>query len=937
MSSAPDDPRARVDALFAQALEHEGEARVRFLDHATADDPALRAKLERLLELAERPAPQLDPQALAGGALWQALAADLERGDGDRDSASSAPDITGRIVGAWRLLRELGRGGMGTVYLAERVGGGFEQRAALKLIRTGVDSDEFLRRFAQERQILAAFNHPNIARLLDGGRDEEGQPYLVMEYVEGRALDHHCDAELLTIEQRTALFVQIGRAVAHAHRHLVVHRDLKPSNIVVTADGEVKLLDFGIAKVLSQTGAPDEPLTRTAVRLFTPEYATPEQVRGQPATTASDVYQLGLLLYELLTGTRAQELRDGSSSALEQTVCEREPVRPSVQAESAGAAALTARRTTTSALRRKLRGDLDNIVLKALRKAPERRYASASELVDDLERWRQGRPIRARPESVAYRGGKFVRRHPFGVATAAAAVTVLVAYAVTVTLQADTITRERDRARAEAAKAQQVKALVLRLFEGADPQQAGGAQLSARELLDRGWAGIEAELGDQPGVRIELLDTVGEAYRQLGLYDHAQPLFDAAVESAGMLASADAALLPRALRSKGRLRSDQADYAEAERLLGEALTGYRRALGEPHAEVATTLADLGLVRFRKGDLAGAERLHRDALAMRRQLFGDAHPAIADSLNSLGVVLRHQSEYAAAEPLLSEALALRRRLLPANHPLLARSLSDLALARSDLGKYDSAEALYREALKLMTRTHGEQHPRVATIMNNLARLMQVRRDFPAAQMLLRQALAIRRQALGDRHPIVALNLNDLGLALAESGDTDAAQRYYEQALAAYEPEHPWRSTTVFNLGLLAEERGDFATAERHYRETLVRQRADYGDDHERVGTGYNHLGIVLHRQGRLDEAETHMQRALSIYRKRLPDGHPRLASVLLPLGTLLLERDRVAEAASMLHEAWQVRRDGYGDSDARTIEAAQALARAQREGAQIAKQ
>jgi serine/threonine protein kinase len=423
MSTTP-DPRARVDALFEQALEYEGEARMEFLDRVAADDPALRDELAQLLEFAERPAPQLDPQALAGGALWQALAVDLERDDDGRESGPTTHDITGRIVGAWRLLRELGRGGMGTVYLAERVGADFEQRAALKLIRTGVDSDEFLRRFAQERQILAAFNHPNIARLFDGGRDGEGRPYLVMEHVEGRTLDRYCDAEMLTIEQRVVLFAQIGRAVAHAHRHLVVHRDLKPSNIVVTSDGEVKLLDFGIAKVLSQTGAPDEPLTRTAVRLFTPEYATPEQVRGQPVTTAADVYQLGLLLYELLTGTRAQAPLDDSPSALEQAVCEREPVRPSAQADDADAATLAARRTTASALRRKLRGDLDNIVLKALRKAPERRYASAAELVDDLERWRLGRPVRARRETAGYRAGKFLRRHPFGVAASTLALMV---------------------------------------------------------------------------------------------------------------------------------------------------------------------------------------------------------------------------------------------------------------------------------------------------------------------------------------------------------------------------------------------------------------------------------------------------------------------------------------------------------------------------------
>src|SRR5690606_8880484 len=410
-------------------------------------------------------------------------------------------------------------------------------------------------------------------------------------------------------------------------------------------------------------------------------------------------------------------------------------------------AACLARGTTPRRLRRLLRGDLDTIVLKALRASPERRYATAQALVEDIVRWRDGRPIQARPESLHYRTGKFVRRHPFGVAGAAASLLLLVAYAVTVTMQADTIARERDRARAEAGKAQQVKALVLRLFENADPQQSGSAQLSARELLDRGWAGIEAELGDQPEVRIELLDTVAEAYRQLGLHDHAQ-------------------LLPRALRSKGRLRSDQGDHAEAGVLLGRALEAYRALHGTAHADIAETLGDLGLLAFREGQWAEAEGRYRESLAMRRALFGNAHPEVADSLDQLGVAIRHQGDYAGAEPLLAQALALRRRLLPPQHPHLARSLSNLALVRQDLGRYEEAEALYREAIALMVHGHGERHHRVATIRNNLARVLQVRGDHAGAIALLRQALEIRREAFGERHPIVALNLNDLGRLLAD---------------------------------------------------------------------------------------------------------------------------------------------------------------------------
>ncbi len=442
------DPRIRLDALFDQALDLESDARARFLADLDAREPALVGELRELLALAESPgleSASLEPRALAQP-LWQALFDHASGRDG-LESPSPAPLFDGAgfddlSIGVWHALRTLGRGGMGTVYLVERSEGGFRQHGAMKLLRAGADSDEFLRRFEQERQILATLNHEGIARLLDGGRDPQGRPYLVMEYVEGEPIDRACDRERLSVDQRVAVFVQVAQAVAYAHRNLIAHRDIKPGNIIVGADGKAKLLDFGIAKALDDEPFGEEPLTRTALRAFTPDYATPEQVYGQPASTATDVYQLGLLLYELLTGQRAQRVTNMSQQTLENAICRAEPVRPSERVADDDAAA-TARRTTPSALRRKLRGDLDTIVLKALRKEPERRYASAIAMVEDLERWRQGRPVRARPETLGYRTGKFVRRHAWAVAASVAMVAMIISYAVTVTLQANATARRR--------------------------------------------------------------------------------------------------------------------------------------------------------------------------------------------------------------------------------------------------------------------------------------------------------------------------------------------------------------------------------------------------------------------------------------------------------------------------------------------------------------
>lgn len=908
--------RQALDALFERALELDEIDREALLRDLAQREPARADELRELLALAADDSETLQPRQIATS-RWRALFEALP--------AESADTSMPARIGVWHPLRVLGRGGMGTVYLAERRDGGFRQLGALKLVHRDVDSGEFVQRFAQERQILASLNHPGIARLLDGGRDDAGRPYLVMEYVEGEPLDRYCDDRRLEIARRVALFVQVAQAIGYAHRNLVAHRDLKPSNILVGADGSAKLLDFGIAKVLTDDAAGAQPLTRTAMRIFTPEYATPEQVLGEPAATAADIYQLGLLLYELLTGRRAQQVRDFSQRALEEAVCRTPIAAPSERIDD-DPAPCELRGSTPAALRRRLRGDLDNIVLKSLRKEPERRYFSADDLVDDLDRWRQGRPVRARPETFAYRTGKFVRRHALAVSASAAIVLLLIGYAVTATLQSQALARERDRARAEAAKARQVQALVLQLFEGANPEASGGVRMSARELLDRGWIEIESELRGQPEIQVEMLDTVGEAYRKLGEYDRAQALFDRGLALARTLPSGQSSALTRALRSSGRLRSDTGDYDAAKTLLDDALMRQRAAVPADALGIAETLTALGLLMDQRGEYATAERHYRESLDIRRRALGADHAEVAANLDDLGSIRRRQGDYAGAEDLYRRALTIYRKRLPRTHPHLAHSLSNLAIVRADQGDPVAAERLYREALALLRESVGERHANVAMVMNNLAMVLQSRNDRDGARQLLEQALDIRREALGERHQTVAMTMNDLGLLAFESGDSVAAERHYKAALAAYGTDHPWRSTTVFNLARVYEARGDYTAAERGYREALQAQRLHYGPDHDRVATDLNRLGIVLHRQRRFDEAEAAIREAIGIYRKRLPADHPKQATAALSLGLLLLDRRRADEAAPLLSDALRIRRESYGNDDARTREAAAAVRR-----------
>lgn len=930
------DRRLRLDALFDEALSlveaGRDEDRSALLRRIEAEDAALASDLRGLLALAVAEHAAL-PRDAAGPARWTALF--------DEHGPTDDAPLPGRI-GVWTPVERIGHGGMGTVYRVERDADGFHQTGALKLLRPGTESDDFLRRFAEERRILATLTHPGIARLLDGGRSADGRPYLVMEYVDGAPLDRDCDRRGLDIDARIALFLRIADAVVHAHRNLVAHRDLKPGNILVGADGAPKLLDFGIAKALrASSGDSANSATEaspTLLRAFTPDYAAPEQVLGQPTSTVTDVYQLGLLLYELLTGHRAQHAQEASARAIEAAVCESEPVRPSERIGDDDRARCAARATTPAALRRKLRGDLDNIVLKALRKAPERRYASVALMIEDLERWRRGQTVRARPETWAYRSGKFLRRNAWAVAATTTIFALTLGYAITATLQADALARERDRARAEATKARQIAALTRRLFEGTGPKLAEESPLTARQLLDNGWPLIERELAGQPEVQAELLDVVASAYRDLGEYERAEALADSGLRAAKQVMDRPL-LLARARHGRGRVAIDRGDYALAEMHLRDALDDYRRMhVGTDSGDGAQVadlrqddvLQDLAELADLRGEVETAQATYRDALAIRRARHGERHPDVAESLHGLGMSLRRSGDYAGAEPLVSQALTLRRQLLPAGHATIAYTVSDLAQIRNDLGEYDSAEALYREALASQEKSLGPHHPDVATSMLSLARVLKTRRDFIGARTLLEGSLAIRRKAYGERHPAVALNLNDLGRNHFESGDFDRAEAYYIAALAAYPVGDPGLPATAFNLGELAEKRGDLAEAERRYRETLAAWRARYGDDHDRVGLAWNRLGAVLFRQpgkDRWGDAEAAMRQGVAIYRKRLPADHPKFASALLPLGTLLIARGARSEGESLLRDAWHLRRKAFGAEDPRTREATRALAAA----------
>jgi serine/threonine-protein kinase len=855
-----DTELARLDRLFDQLIDASQDERVAVLSELQTEAPALHARLAQMLEAAACPDPALDPDKVDRRAAWQALAAVPEL----------RPQLDERI-GAWRLVRHLGRGGMGEVYEVARADGAYEQRAALKLILDAIDSRDFLERFARERQILAVLSHSAIAKLLDGGEDARGRPFLVMEFVDGSSIDQYCATQRPDLDSRLRLFLQIAGAVEHAHRQRVIHRDIKPSNIVVSAEGEAKLLDFGIAKVLSEDKI-EHSATRSAL-LLTPQYSTPEQVLGDTVDYRADIYQLGLLLFELLTTQRAQEPVDGTPHALLQAVCVQDRVLPSACALRAlPAISAQVGNLEPAALARRLRGDLDWIVLKALRQDPQRRYASVQAFADDVQHYLQGAPVQARPETFLYRAGKFVRLHPWGVASTAAAFLLMGVYAFTATYLSRAYLNQ-------ARLAEQVKSLVLRMFETVNPEQAQGRELSAKQLLDLSWPLIESETRNQPQVQVELLNTLGETYRQLGDYEQALARLSRAQELIKAHPQLPIEVRATTLYAVGMLLSDQGTYEQAEQRLQEALELFTQHYGQYHLKSAAVLKGLGLLEHNRRRYALAIPWYEKALAVYEQLEGDNRLAEADAKDGLAVVHTALGDYDRAAKQLQQALQLRRALLPDGHALIADNLANLAGVKHRQGYVQEAESLYRQALDVTERVRGAQHPQVATVMNLLARTLMEQNRSDEAEPLLQKALVIRRAALGPRHESVAMSLSDLGGLYDVRGDTKIAEGYYRQALELLPPDHAWRGVMLNNLGRARESEGAAREAEQLYLEAIELNRRHFGAEHDAVGATYQRLGTLLYHMGRKAESEAPLREALRIFQKQqLSPTHPRIKEV-----------------------------------------------------------
>jgi serine/threonine-protein kinase len=770
-------------------------------------------------------------------------------------------------IGPYKIIREIGYGGMGAVYLAVRDDDQFKKHVAIKLMKPGLDSDLRFRRFHRERQILANLDHPNIAKLLDGGTTEEGIPYLVMDYVEGIPIDNYCDEKKLPTIERLVLFQIICSAVQFAHQNLVVHRDIKPGNILVNTEGVPKLLDFGIAKLLHS----DDKALTTSLLPMTPEYASPEQIRGETITTASDIYSLGILLYELLTGHRPYQLNSKSPVELQRVICQEEPEKPSHIIRRAKDFDPTlqlnpetvdkTREEEFEKLYRRLRGDLDNIVLMALRKDPQRRYASVQQFSEDIKRHLEGMPVLARKDTLGYRTGKFILRNKMAVAAALLVLLTLVGGIISTLRQARIAAQQRDKARIEAQKSAQINQFIQTMLSSADPE-VQGKDVTVATVLNEASQRVEIELSSQPEIQAAVRTTIGKTYYGLGLYDAAEPQLRSALDQMIKLNGKKHRDVGTGMNHLGLLLVTKGKLKEAEPLFHESLSILREVHGERHPEIATTLNNLAELYLLKGNLEAAEKTHHEELEMRRLLLGNDHPEVAVSLNDLAVVLGTKGDYATAEKLHREALQIIKKSRGMEHPDVASTLNNIAVMLESQKKYSEAEPIFREVLEMRRKLLGNEHPQVAWTLYNYSYLLYQKGDYQGAIGLAREVLTLRGKTLSDEHPMLAATLQVFGVSLLKLGNAAEAETVLRESLELRKKTLPADHWLVANsqcvLGNCLTQLGRFFEAEKLLVPGYSDLKIALGPKHERTQEALQWIIFLYQSWGKPELAKRYEQ-------------------------------------------------------------------------------
>ena len=873
----------RVCGVLDVALDAPAADRARIVAEHCGDDAGLRAEVEALLAAEATTDRRVDSPAMgwAGEVL------------GEDESGSVAPARSpGDAVGPYRLVRELGRGGTGAVWLAERADAGFEQQVALKLLKRGLDTDAIVARFLDERRILARLRHPHITLFMDGGVSEQGQPWFAMEWIDGQRITDWCDARRLGLRERVTLFLDVVGAVQYAHQQLVVHRDLKPGNVMVTADGQVKLLDFGIAKVLDVASASAEAatLTRMGWRMLTPEYAAPEQLRGEPAGTATDVYALGVLLYELLAGCRPPPAGERAAALR----------RPSGAIADAAAAT---RAGSVDRLRRVLHGDLDTIVLKALHAEPALRYGTALALGEDLQRWLQDQPVQARPDSAWYRARRFVARHRWGVAAAVIVAVSLAGGAMLALWQAGEARRQAQlaeeqtkEAEKQARRAEQAKDFLVKIVSQSDPYAwRDSKEPTVGEVLDAGARLVDEDLSQTPELHAEMLVALGNIYESRGQLDRAEGLIRRSLQERRDLfgeehqAYADSLFqLSSVLYAKGDWKGSQAAATRAAAI-------FERTLGD-HPSTAMAYEGMAYALGMGSDPEQAMKLQARALDIYRRTLGERDRRTATAEENLGLDLLDRGRNAEGKALLDHALETRKQVDGPRSLRYAMALNAYAVGLGILGEDERAARMYRQAIEIYREfgNHGLENA-----VGNLGFTNQKLGRFDEAERNLREAVALAHKGPKAGKRWEGHWLQGLADALLDSGRPDQAEPLMLQALGIMErdagPEHEYLSESLYRMALLRLKQGrpeDAAKLAGRVDALLQRQ---FGPDDYRTALNLGLVARLRHAMGESAQGMELMESALRSLRRTRSREWVSTSSIAGYLAEMQLESGDAASA------------------------------------------
>ncbi len=818
----------RIQNLFHAAADLPQSQRQSFLSSACGDDTELASEVIALLE-----------QDSSRDSLLDRALADVAH-----QTISTPGDIPLKDFGAYRILRVLGEGGMGVVYLAERRDLG--NQVAIKVLRDAWLSPSRRERFASEQRTLAQLNHPSIAQLYDADSLQDGTPWFAMERVEGVPLTEYCQEHHSSLEERFELFRSVCEAVQYAHSNAVIHRDLKPSNILVRKDGTIRLLDFGIAKHLENVDSPVNQ-TMTGLRLMTPAYAAPEQIRGDRVGIQTDVYALGVILYELLTGQLPFDLSNLTPAEAAMVITEHDPGKPSVAVKRSS-------NTNFPLVKKTAWPDLDVLCLTAMHKEMQRRYRSVEALVRDVDHFLAGEPLEARADTLSYRIGKFVLRNRRSMIATATGMALLAGLIIFFTVR---LTRARNLAQEEAARTQRIQQFMMNLFQGGDEAAGPATDMKVITMVDHGVQQAQA-LSADPRVQADLYETLGSIYQKLGKFDRADSLLQQALNQRKLLFGEDSLEVARSMVALGKLRSDQAQYEQAEKLIRQGLDIEKRHLPSDNSVVLTGETALGAVLAARGNYEQAIAVLNDAVRAQSKPGIAVTPGLANSLSELANAQYEAGHYKIADPLFRRVLEIHRQLYGARHPLVADDLGNLGAVQQDLGYYTEAEKFYRQALDITQSYYGIDHPKTAANLTALGRALVYQNKFDQATALLQQSLAIQEHIYGPIHPAVAEAVNELGNVASMRDHYDEAENQFRRVVdiyrSIYGDHHYLVAIALSNLAYNYYNKKDYARAEELFRDVVHRFTETLSADNVNTGIAHIKLGRVLLRENYFAEAQ-----------------------------------------------------------------------------------